>query len=144
MRFALSQIMVYGVLLCLPISLVAQQKQPPATPPAAPSSPAPAAGQASSPQADAATYDPVSAEQDIVVGNFYMHKGDIDAAITRFKDAITARPNFAKPRLLLAEAYEKKKDNTSAVKYYKEYLQVSPHASDAKRIEKKISDLSAE
>ena len=45
-------------------------------------------------------------------------------------------PNFAKPRLLLAEVYEKKGDKASAVKYYKEYLQVFPDAPDAKKIQK--------
>jgi tetratricopeptide (TPR) repeat protein len=144
MRQALLQTLLYGLVLALPGSTVAQQKQPPPTPPPAPSSPAPAAGQPSSAEADAPTYDPVSAEQDIEVGNFYMRKGDIDAAIIRFKDAIRMRPNFAKPRLLLAGAYEKKKDKASAVKYYKEYLKVFPGAPDAKKIQKKIDDLSAE
>ena len=41
---------------------------------------------------------------------FYMHKGDVDAAIGRFQDAADVAPNLAKPRLLLAEAYEKKDD----------------------------------
>jgi tetratricopeptide (TPR) repeat protein len=141
---AVSQILLYGLLLALPVASAAQQKQPPPTPPPASPSPAPAASQVSSPQANTATYDPVSAEQDIEVGNFYMRKGDIDAAIIRFKDAIRLRSNFAKPRLLLAEAYEKKKDKASAVKYYKEYLQVFPDAPDAKKIGKRIDSLLAE
>jgi tetratricopeptide (TPR) repeat protein len=103
---------------------------PPAKPPAA--------------KPDAGAYDPVTAEDDIEVGTFYMHKGDIDAAISRFQDAIRARSNFAKPRLLLAEAYEKKNDKTTAVKYYKEYLQVYPKAPDAKKIQGKIDKLSGE
>lgn len=53
-------------------------------------------------------YDPYPAQKDLEVGMFYLHKGNVDAAIDRFKDAIVQRPNFAKPRLLLAEAYEKK------------------------------------
>jgi tetratricopeptide (TPR) repeat protein len=73
-----------------------------------------------------------------------MHKGDIDAAISRYKDAIRLRSNFAKPRLLLAEAYEKKNDKSSALKYYKEYLEVFPTAPDAKKIHSKIEKLSAE
>ena len=94
------------------------------------------------PAADAGTYDPVSAEQDVEVGEFYMHKGDIDAAISRFQDAIRLRSNFAKPRLLAAEAFEKKGDKINAVKYYREYLQVLPKAPDAKKIQNKIEKLS--
>ena len=73
-----------------------------------------------------------------------MHKGDIDAAISRYKDAIRLRSNFAKPRLLLAEAYEKKNDKIGALKYYKEYLVVFPKAPDAKKIQTKIEKLSGE
>ena len=94
------------------------------------------------PAADAATYDPVSADEDVEVGSFYMRKGDIDAAISRFQDAIKLRPNFAKPRLLTAQAYEKKGDKTNAVKYYKEYLQVFPKAPDARKVQGKIDKLS--
>ncbi len=93
---------------------------------------------------DAGAYDPVTAEDDIEVGTFYMHKGDIDAAISRFQDAIRARSNLAKPLLLLAVAYEKKNDKSTAVKYYKEYLQVYPKAPDAKKIQGKIDKLSRE
>lgn len=92
----------------------------------------------------AATYNPLPAQQDIEVGSYYLHKGDIDAAIDRFLDAIQQRPNFAKPRLLLGKAYEKKHDNESAVKYYKEYLKVLPGAPDAKEVQKKIEKLSKE
>jgi tetratricopeptide (TPR) repeat protein len=92
----------------------------------------------------AAVYNPLPAQQDIEVGMFYLHKGDVDAAIDRFLDAIQRRPNFAKPRLLLGKAYEKKHDNESAVKYYKEYLQVLPGAPDAKEVQKRIEKLSKE
>jgi len=87
-------------------------------------------------------YNPLPAEQDVDVGTFYMHKGDLDAAIARFQDAIQLKENYAKPRLLLAQIYEKKHDNVNAVKYYKEYLQVYPHAPDAKKVQEKIEKLS--
>jgi len=92
----------------------------------------------------AATYNPLPAQQDVEVGLFYLHKGDVDAAIDRFLDAIQVRPNFAKPRLLLGKAYEKTKDYESAVKYYKEYLKILPNAPDAKEVQKKIEKLSKE
>jgi outer membrane protein assembly factor BamD (BamD/ComL family) len=88
--------------------------------------------------------DAYLAQKDIEVGTFYMHKGDIDAAIDRFQDAIKNKPTFAKPRLLLAEAYEKKGEKSEVLKYYKEYLQVFPQAPDAKKIQKKIEKLNKE
>jgi tetratricopeptide (TPR) repeat protein len=148
-----------------------QQRQPPAaTPPrpdsdpdAAPESsskktlpapeddPAPAAAPKDAPKKakagvlppeDDPLWDPFHAQQDIDVGMFYLHKGDIDAAISRFEHAISLRANFAKPRLLLAECYEKKDDPSEAVHYYKEYLQVLPNAPDAKKVREKIDKLS--
>jgi tetratricopeptide (TPR) repeat protein len=94
------------------------------------------------PPEDDPAWDPFHAQQDIDVGEFYLHKGDLDAAITRFEDAIRLRANFAKPRILLAETYEKKGDKSEAVRYYKEYLQVLPNAPDAKRVQQKIDKLS--
>jgi tetratricopeptide (TPR) repeat protein len=92
-------------------------------------------------ESSASKYDPFPAEQDVEVGTFYMHKGDLDAAIGRFEDAIRLRSNFAKPRLLLAEAYEKKGDKATAVKYYKEYLKILPDAPEAKKVRQKIEKL---
>jgi tetratricopeptide (TPR) repeat protein len=94
------------------------------------------------PPEDDPAWDPFHAQQDIDVGMFYLHKGDTDAAISRFEDAIRLRANFAKPRLLLAECYEKKNDSSEALRYYKEYLQVLPNAPDAKKIREKIDKLS--
>jgi tetratricopeptide (TPR) repeat protein len=93
------------------------------------------------PPEDDPAWDPFHAQQDIDVGMFYLHKGDVDAAISRFEHAISLRANFAKPRLLLAECYEKKGDPSEAVRYYKEYLQVLPNAPDAKKVREKIEKL---
>src|SRR5271170_478864 len=94
------------------------------------------------PPEDDPAWDPFHAQQDIDVGMYYLHKGDIDAAISRFEHAVSLRANFAKPRLLLAECYEKKNDPSEAVRYYKEYLQVLPNAPDAKKVREKIDKLS--
>ena len=119
-----------ALLIAVPVA-AAQQKQ------------APPAGRAQSDQEENAPASPASVEEDIQVGTFYLHKGDIDAAIPRFEDAIRQKPGLAQPRILLAEAYEKKGDKIGAVRCYREYLQVFPHAPDAKKIEKKIEKLSS-
>jgi len=84
---------------------------------------------------------PASPEEDMEVAQYYLHKGDPDAAIPRLEEAISERPNLAKPRLMLAEIYEKRGDVPDAVKYYKEYLKAFPSAPDAKKIERKIEKL---
>ncbi|MGA9186131.1 MAG: tetratricopeptide repeat protein [Candidatus Acidiferrales bacterium] len=86
-------------------------------------------------------WNPFHAQHDLDVGTFYMHKGDYDAAIGRFQDAIALQPKLAKPRYLIAEIYAKKGDKIAAAKYYREYLQVFPDAPDAKAVRKKIEKL---
>jgi tetratricopeptide (TPR) repeat protein len=73
-----------------------------------------------------------------------MHKGDIDAAIDRFEDAVTAKPGYAIPFRYLGECYEKKNRKKPAVKAYQRYLDLYPHAEDADKVRKKIEKLNQE
>jgi len=90
------------------------------------------------------TWDPLRAEKDLEVGQFYLKKGDLDAAIDRFQDAAAAKPGFAIPYRYLGEAQEKKGDKREALKSYRRYLDLYPHAEDAKKIQKKIDKLWSE
>lgn len=94
--------------------------------------------------ATAANYNPLPAEKDVEVAAFYQKKGDPDAAIPRLEEAIKLKPDYAKPRLMLGEIYEKKGDKQNAVKYYGDYLRVYPHAPDAKKVRAKIAKLSGQ
>lgn len=75
------------------------------------------------------------------VGIFYMHKGDLDAAIDRFQDAALAKPGYALPFLRLGEAQEKKGLKRQAIKSYQRYLDLYPKAEDKDKIQKKIDKL---
>ena len=87
-------------------------------------------------------YDPYHAAKSLEVGKYYMRKGDVDAAIERFKDAIHYKYDFAIPRILLGEAYEKKHEDAEAIRYYKEYLKILPDGPDAKHAKERIEKLS--
>lgn len=89
-------------------------------------------------------WDPLRAEKDIEVGQYYMRKGDVDAAMDRFQDAILAKPGYAIPFRYLGEAQEKKGLKRDAIKSYSRYLDLYPHAEDKAKIEKKIEKLRAE
>jgi len=86
-------------------------------------------------------FDPLHAEKDIEVGNFYMKKGNYDAAIDRFQEATRLQPALARPWRLLGECFEKKHDDARAVASYKKYLEVFPHAEDADKVKKRIEAL---
>jgi tetratricopeptide (TPR) repeat protein len=93
---------------------------------------------------DQPKWDPLRAEKDLEVGQYYMRIGKIDAAMDRFQDAIDAKPGYAVPFLYLGEAQEKKGMKRDAVKSYKRYLELYPHAEDKEKIEKKIERLRRE
>ena len=93
---------------------------------------------------DQPTWDPLRAEKDLEVGQFYMKKGDVDAAIDRFQDATLAKPGYAIPFRFLAEAQEKKGLKKQAIKSYQRYLDLYPHAEDGDKVRKKIEKLHRE
>ncbi|MGA2811697.1 MAG: hypothetical protein ABSG16_09880 [Candidatus Acidiferrum sp.] len=155
-----SALILAGGLLLAPSLLRAQdpatsnpgQSSQPAEPAGAPPAPAPVPGRksgakdknqdtATSNAPDQPVWDPLRADKDIRVGQYYMNKGDVDAAIDRFEDAIVAKPGFAVPYLYLGEAQEKKGQKRLAVKSYTRYLDLDPHADDAARVKKKIEKL---
>jgi tetratricopeptide (TPR) repeat protein len=90
---------------------------------------------------DQPVWDPLRAEKDLEVGQFYMKKGDLDAAIDRFQDATTAKPGYAIPFRFLGEAQEKKGLKKQALKSFQRYLDLYPHAEDGDKIRKRIDKL---
>jgi tetratricopeptide (TPR) repeat protein len=93
---------------------------------------------------DQPTWDPLRAEKDLEVGQYYMKRGDYDAAIDRFNDAVEAKPGYAVPFKYLGEAQEKKGVKKQAIKSYTRYLDLYPHAEDADKIRKRIDRLWSE
>ena len=86
-------------------------------------------------------FDPLGAEKDIEVGKYYFKKGNYDAAIERYQDATQKHARYAKPFLLLAEAYEKKDDAENALKAYRQYVHLYPEAPDRKKVDERIAEL---
>ena len=93
---------------------------------------------------DQPKWDPMRADKDIEVGKYYLRKGDLDAAIDRFQDAIEAKPGYAIPFRYLGEIYEKQGKKKPAVKAYQRYVDLYPNGEDADKIRKKIEKLHEE
>lgn len=89
----------------------------------------------------APAFDPLHAQRSLDVGKFYLNKGSYDAAIDRFIEASNYQPSLAAPWKMLGEAYEKKHEYSKAADAYNKYLDLLPHAPDAARIKKTITDL---
>jgi tetratricopeptide (TPR) repeat protein len=134
------------VLLAAPECNFAQDPPPPppGNPPAPTDKPQPAKPNtdvAAQDAPDQPKWDPLRAERDMQVGEYYMHKGDLDAAIDRFEDAALAKPGYALPYRYLGEAQEKKGMKKKAIQSYKRYLDLYPKAEDKDKIQKKIDKL---
>ena len=81
-------------------------------------------------------WDPHKAAKDIEVGEFYFKRKNYRAALDRFKEALTYKPNDAVANFRLAECQEKMGNPAEAVTHYQEYLKILPHgpfANDAKK-----------
>ncbi|HKW90028.1 MAG TPA: tetratricopeptide repeat protein [Candidatus Acidoferrales bacterium] len=124
-------VLICASIFCLALcaSAVAQNVKP------AQQKNAPAPGQ------QAASYNPLRALHDVEVGKFYLRRGDYDGAIARFKDALLYKDNYAEPRLLLGEAYEKKNDPATAIRYFEEYLKILPESPQSKTVKERITRL---
>lgn len=132
--------------LAVPYRNFAQDPPPPppdkpAVPTDKPKPPKTNADNATQNAPDQPKWDPLRAEKDMQVGEYYMHKGDLDAAIDRFEDATLAKPGYAVPFRYLGEAQEKKGMKKQAIKSYQRYLDLYPKAEDKDKVQKKIDKL---
>lgn len=84
------------------------------------------------------TFNPMQAEKELRIGNYYFRKGSYAAAIRRFQEAAKWNAGFAEAYLRLGEAEEKQKDKKAAREAYARYLELAPDARDAPRIRKKL------
>jgi tetratricopeptide (TPR) repeat protein len=156
MRFRIAiPILAAGFLIIAPSALRAQDapqessSKPADAPSPVPEKPTGKPGKKEKKNKDTATnsapdqpaWDPLRAEKDLEVGQYYMRKGDVDAAIDRFEDATLAKPGYAIPFRYLGEAQEKKGLKKQAIKSYQRYLDLYPHAEDRDKIQKRIDKL---
>jgi tetratricopeptide (TPR) repeat protein len=121
-----------------------QDRKPQQAPKKNPAAPGQKSGAATQGPAEEPVWDPQRAEKDLEVGQYYMKRGDVDAAIDRFEDAILAKPGYALPYRYLGDAQEKRGLKRQAIKSYTRYLDLYPRAEDAGKIHKRIEKLWAE
>jgi len=87
--------------------------------------------------------NPLQAEKELKIGNFYFKRKSYKAAAARFDEATKWNPGYAEAFLRLGEAKEKLKDEKAARAAYEKYLELAPEAKNAAAIKKKIAALIA-
>ena len=89
------------------------------------------------------SFNPLQAEKEVRIGNYYFHKGSYRAAAQRFREATRWNGNSSEAFLRLGEAAEKQKDWKEARQAYQKYLELA--GEDDKRsaeVRKKVAKLS--
>jgi tetratricopeptide (TPR) repeat protein len=83
-------------------------------------------------------FNPLQAEKELKIGNFYFKKGSWKAASLRYTEATLWNPGFANAWLRLGEAREKMKDTEGAREAYKKFLELAPEDKRAGEVKKKL------
>jgi tetratricopeptide (TPR) repeat protein len=115
--------------LCLALPLFAQQQPP--EPPEEDETLAP----------KEYSFNPIQAQREMQVGNFYFKKGSYRAAAGRFLEATKWNPGLAEAYLRLGETYEKLKEVDQARQAYQKFLELDPKHKQANEVRKKLKAL---
>ncbi len=84
-------------------------------------------------------FNPLQAEKEVKVGEFYFKKGSYWAAANRFLEATKWNPGMAEAYFRLGEAKEKLKDNKAAHQAWAKFLELAPGDKRAEEVRKKLT-----
>lgn len=87
------------------------------------------------------SFNPLQADKEIYVGNFYFKRGNYKGAAARFEEATLWHPGSAEAWMRLGEAREKLNDPAGAREAYERFLEVAPAHKKAKEVKKKLASL---
>lgn len=85
------------------------------------------------------SFNPLEAEHDVKVGNYYFKKGNYKGALSRFREATLWNPGYAEAYLRLGETEEKMHDKPAARQAYAKYLELEPDGKQSEAIKKKLA-----
>ena len=85
------------------------------------------------------SFNPLQAQKEITVGNYYFKKHNFRAAARRFEEATRWNPNFPEAYLRLGEVEEKLHDDKAARAAYQKYIELVPNGKETDQIKKKLA-----
>ena len=86
-------------------------------------------------------FNPLQAENELRIGNFYFKTGKYRSAAMRFQEATKWNEGYSDAWLRLGETEEKLKDSKAAKEAYTKYLEFASDAKNAAEIRKKLQKL---
>jgi tetratricopeptide (TPR) repeat protein len=84
-------------------------------------------------------FNPLEAEHDVQVGNYYFKTKKFKAAMGRFREATRYNPSYAEAYRRLGDSEEKLQDKQAANKAYTKFLELAPDAKEAEAVRKKLA-----
>jgi Flp pilus assembly protein TadD len=84
-------------------------------------------------------FNPLQAQKELQIGNYYFKTGSYRAAVNRFREATKWNENYAEAYRRMGEAYDKLKDPAAARKAYQKYLELEPNGKEAAQVRKRLS-----
>src|SRR5215471_12297873 len=76
------------------------------------------------------SFNPLQAQKEVSVGNYYFKKGSFRAAALRFREATKWNAGDADFFLHVSDTAEKQKDSKTVKEAYSKYLELSPDAKN--------------
>ena len=86
------------------------------------------------------SFNPLEAEHDVQIGNYYFKKGNYKGARSRFREATRWNPSNAEAFLRLGDSEEKMHDKSAARQAYAKYLELAPDGKEAASVKKKLAN----
>jgi len=120
-------------------ALCAQQQAPPKQPPA-PAEQAPPEEDEAITSPKEYSFNPIQAEKELRIGNYYFKKGSYRAAANRFRESAKWNPGFAEAYLRLGDAQEKLRDRKTAKEAYAKFVELAPDDKRAQALKKKLAE----
>lgn len=112
------------------------QKRRPATP-----APPPEPDQEEESAEPEYSFNPIQAQKELQVGDFYFKKKSYRAAAGRYERATKWQPDLVDAYFRLGEAQEKLNQKEAALAAFQKYLELAPSSRKAAEAKKKITQL---
>lgn len=84
------------------------------------------------------SFNPLQAQKELKIGEFYFKKGSFKAAANRFREATKWNPNYPEAWLRLGDSEEKLRDEKAAREAWGRYVALAPKDKRAGEIRKKL------
>ena len=86
-------------------------------------------------------FNPIQAQKEVTIGDFYSRKGSHRAAAGRYLEATKWDPGYSEAFWKLGQAREKLKESSEALEAYQKYIEIEPGGKQSKEARKKIAEL---